>query len=172
MSLYITSRENKEGRNEVRQISLSDYTLRTPNSQMVARFKEEVCGNCGLELAMADPVNPRMQGPNIITGECPKCGQVQPMNIPDYVDFSYNTKESMIEILLSRQNQMSGMELLARDKIARKILDCTDGHVLLEEEEWNKLVKAINTIKGLGRPDIELVHRILEAKEPSVEEKK
>lgn len=172
MSLYITSRENKEGRNEVRQISLSDYTLRTPNSQMVARFKEKVCGNCGLELAMADPVNPKMQGPNILTGECPKCGQVQPMNIPDHIEVAYDTKESMIEILLSRQNQMSGMELLERDKIARKVLDGADGHVLLEEDEWNKLVKAVNTVKGLGKPDIELVRRILEAEETKVEEKK
>lgn len=90
----------------------------------------------------------------------------------EWTDLPYETKDSMIELLFARDLQLSGTELLVRDDLARKIRDCADGHILLEEEEWNKLVISANTIRGLGRPDVELVHRILKAEKVEVEEKK
>lgn len=146
----------------MRQVSLANYTARVPNNQRIARFKAAKCV-CSLELEMADPVNPKVLGPNILSGECPGCGLVQPMDIPDHINLLYDTKDSMIEMLLSRQNQMGATELLERDVIARKILVCTDGTITLEEEEWKKLTKAANTVKGLGKADIQCVRQILEA---------
>lgn len=90
----------------------------------------------------------------------------------EWTDLPYETKDSMIELLMARDLQLSGRELLNRDDLARKINDCTDGNILLEEEEWNKLVTTVETIRGLGRPDVELVRRILEAEKVEVEEKK
>lgn len=84
----------------------------------------------------------------------------------------YEVKDSMIELLLSRELRLSGRELLDRDDLAKKIRDCPDGSILLEEGEWNKLVQSAETITGLGRPDVELVRRILEAEKVEVEEKK
>lgn len=90
----------------------------------------------------------------------------------EWVDMPYEFRDSMIELLFARDLQLSGTELLERDDLARKIRDCADGHILLEEGEWNKLVISANTIRGLGRPDVELVRRILEAPKVEVEEKK
>jgi len=90
----------------------------------------------------------------------------------EWVDLPYETKDSMIELLFARDLQLSGAELLDRDDLARKIRDCADGHILLEEEEWKKLFTSVNTVKGLGRPDVEFVRRILEAPKVEVEPKK
>ena len=105
--------------------------------------------------------------PNPKAGEECKDGSVEPA----VVDLPYHVKESVVELLFARDNRLSGTELLARDKLAHKINDCPDGSVLLEEDEWNKLVTAINTVTGLGRTDVELVHRILEAEKVEVEVK-
>lgn len=89
-----------------------------------------------------------------------------------YVDSPYEVKDSLIELMMARDLQLSGTELLKRNELAQRILNCEDGHILLEEEEWGKLERAINTIKGLSRADVELVRRILEAPKIEVEEKK
>lgn len=90
----------------------------------------------------------------------------------EWIDLPYEVKDSITEVLFARDLQLSGRELLKRDDLARKLRDCADSNVLLEEEEWNKLVMAVETIKGLGRPDVELVRRILEAPKIEVEAKK
>lgn len=92
---------------------------------------------------------------------------------PETLDIPYDVKRSLVEMLLSRQLELSATALLERDEIARKILRCTDGFVLLEDEEYDKLVSAVNTVKGLGRQDVPLMRRILEeTKQIEVEEKK
>ncbi len=90
----------------------------------------------------------------------------------DWKELPYEVKDSMIELLFARDLQLSGPDILERDDLARKIRDCADGSILLEEEEWNKLVQSVNTIRGLGRTDVELVRRILKAEKVEVEAKK
>ncbi|MBA7714230.1 hypothetical protein ES703_123247 [subsurface metagenome] len=92
---------------------------------------------------------------------------------PETLDIPYDVKRSLVEMLLSKQLELNARALLERDEIARKILHCTDGFVFLEEEEYKKLVSAIETLRGLGRPDVPLMRRILEETEQvEVEEKK
>lgn len=90
---------------------------------------------------------------------------------PAMVDVPYLFKQSMIEILFARDNELNGMEILERDKLANKIYDCSDGTILLEEEEWGKFYSALEKVKGLGRVDVEFCHRILEAEKVEVEAK-
>lgn len=87
------------------------------------------------------------------------------------VDAPYNVKESLVTILFHPALKLEARELLRRDKLANKILDCKDGMVLLEEAEWQKLETAVNTISGYSRADIELVRRVLEAEQVEVAEK-
>jgi len=87
------------------------------------------------------------------------------------VELPYEVKNSMIEALFSRDLQLSAREALDRDDLARKIRDCPDGTILLEESEYSKLEKAVETIKGFGRTDIEFLRRILNAPEVEVEKK-
>ena len=90
---------------------------------------------------------------------------------PEMVDIPYHFKQSMIELLFARDNELNGMEVLERDKLANKIYDCPDGTILLEDAEWHKFYNALEAVKGLGRPDVEFVRRILEAEKIEVEAK-
>lgn len=93
--------------------------------------------------------------------------QIQPREL---VDMPYEVKSSLIELLFSRELHLSGPELLERDDLARKVRDC-DGVLLLEEPEWQKLKSSVESTTGFGRPDVELVRRIMNAKDVPVEEK-
>jgi len=88
------------------------------------------------------------------------------------VKLPYPVKDSMVEVLLSRELGLLAREALDREDLARKIRDCPDGSILLEEEEWKKLQTAVDTIKGWCRTDLEFLHRIIDAPEVPVEEKK
>lgn len=87
------------------------------------------------------------------------------------IEVPYDTKNSMIEILFSRELLLSAREALIRDDLAHKIKDCSNGTILLEEAEYAKLEKAVDTIKGFGRADVEFCRRILEAEKVEVEAK-
>lgn len=87
-------------------------------------------------------------------------------------DVEYDVKDSVAELLLSRALGLTGTDLLRNDELAHKIVDCKDGQFLLEDTEWERLANAVNTVQGLGRPDVELVRRILKAPVVEVEEKK
>lgn len=90
----------------------------------------------------------------------------------DDVELPYDVRNTMIELLLSRDLGLSAREALDREDLARKIRDSSDGTILLEEEEHKKLVAAIDTVKGWNRTDLQFLHRILDAPEVEVEEKK
>ncbi|KKK89728.1 hypothetical protein LCGC14_2730170 [marine sediment metagenome] len=86
-------------------------------------------------------------------------------------ELPYPVKGSMIDALLSRELGLSAREVLDREDLARRIRGCSDGSILVEEEEYKKLVSAIDTIKGWCRTDIEFLKRIFEAPEVEVEER-
>lgn len=88
------------------------------------------------------------------------------------VEVPYPVKNSMIELLLSRDLGLSAREALDREDLARRIRDNSDGTILLEEGEHAKLVAAVDTIKGWSRTDIEFLHRIIDAPVVPVEETK
>ena len=88
------------------------------------------------------------------------------------VELPYPVKESMVDILLSRELGLSARDALAREDLARKIRDCSDGSILIEEAEWEKLQAAVDMIKGWCRTDLEFLHRIIDAPVVEVEETK
>ena len=90
-------------------------------------------------------------------------GQLIPMD--------YNVKEMIVGVLLHPTLGITGAELYVRMPIADKIKNA-DGEVLLEEGEYAKVLSAVNTIKGFGMNDSEMVRRIVEAKEITVSETK
>lgn len=155
----------------MRQINLSNYSVPIRNDQGTAKFIEKQC-KCELDLTTADPVNPKVQSPTNASGECPKCGQTQPLVVPEFLDVPYEVKDSLIELLFARDLALTGVELVERDEIAQKIAKCEDGYVLLEDAEWAKLNRATEVVKGLGRSDVELIKRIVNAEKVEVEEKK
>ena len=88
------------------------------------------------------------------------------------VEFPYKFKDSVLLLLFSRELQLDGAELVKQNVLAMKLEQCKDDEILLENEEYNRIKRAIDTFKGFGRNDVELVTRINEAEVVEVEPKK
>lgn len=86
-----------------------------------------------------------------------------------FMSIDYNVKEMLVGVLLHPTLGITGAELYVRMPIADKIKQAND-EVLLEENEYAKVLSAVNTIKGFGMNDSEMVRRIVEAKEITVSE--
>jgi predicted AlkP superfamily phosphohydrolase/phosphomutase len=86
----------------------------------------------------------------------------------------YHVKESMVSCLLHPTLELTGRELLLRNKLATRIEEAEivegKGSILVEEEDYRKLRQAFETIKGFTKNDMELVRRVLEAEEIDVKE--
>jgi hypothetical protein len=84
----------------------------------------------------------------------------------------YHVKDSILNLMFIRELQLSGAELVKQNVLAMKLENCKDDEVLLEDEEYNRIKKAIDTFRGFNRNDVELVRRINEAEVVEVETKK
>lgn len=91
-----------------------------------------------------------------------------PGNMID-VEFPYEFKDSILNLMFIPQLQLSGAELVKQNVLAMKLETCKDDEILLEEDEYLRIKKAIDTFKGFGRNDVELVTRINQAAEVEVE---
>lgn len=81
----------------------------------------------------------------------------------------YGVKGSLIMCLLHPSLQLSGRELLLRNKIGEKIENAEE-FVLLEDAEYAKLESAFETVTGFSQNDVELVRRVFEAESIEVTE--
>ncbi len=81
------------------------------------------------------------------------------------IQLPYAVKDSILNLMFIKELQLTSAELVRQNMLAIKIESCKDSEVILEDEEWGRLKKAVNTFKGFIRDDIELVTRILEAEE-------
>jgi tRNA U34 5-methylaminomethyl-2-thiouridine-forming methyltransferase MnmC len=84
----------------------------------------------------------------------------------------FQVKESILEILFHPSLKLTGRELLKQNDLAEKIEKCNEDFILLETEEHNKILRALELTTGLGRNAVEFVKRILEAPDVKVEEKR
>lgn len=83
----------------------------------------------------------------------------------------YLVRDSIVEILFHPGLQLAAKDLLDRDTLARKIKDWPGDDLLLEEEEYKKVVSGMEALRGLGRHDVEFVKRILNAQTVEVQAK-
>jgi hypothetical protein len=75
----------------------------------------------------------------------------------------YKVKDSILNLMFTRDLQLSGAELVKQNILATKIETCKEDEILLEDEEYNRIKKALDTFKGFGRNDVELVTRVNDA---------
>lgn len=87
------------------------------------------------------------------------------------VEFPYKFKDSVLLLLFSRELQLDGAELVKQNVLAMKLEQCKDDEILLEEEEYQRVKKAVAVFKGFKRDDVELVTRINEAEVVEVKPK-
>ncbi len=87
-------------------------------------------------------------------------------------EFPYPVKDSILDLMFNRELQLNGAELVKQNVLAMKLEQCKDDTILLEDEEYSRIKRAIDTFKGFGRNDVEFVTRINEAEVVEVETKK
>ena len=75
----------------------------------------------------------------------------------------YHFKDSVLNLMFIRDLQLSGAELVKQNVLAIKIETCKDDEILLEEDEYQRIKRAVDVFKGFNRNDVELVTRINEA---------
>lgn len=81
----------------------------------------------------------------------------------------YQIKETIIGCLFHPDMKLPARDLVTTDKLAQKI-EAGELEVLLEDAEYEKVKKAIETQKGWQRGDLEFVTRILDAPEVPIKE--
>jgi len=92
------------------------------------------------------------------------------MKVPDQMnpgqeinaEHLFHFKDSVLNIMFIRELGLDGAELVKQNAVAMKIEGCKD-EVLLEEEEYKRIKKAVDTFKGFNRTHVEFVTRINDA---------
>jgi len=87
-------------------------------------------------------------------------------------EYPYRVKDSILNLLFHPDLQLTGAELVKQNVLAMKLELCKEDEILLEDEEWGRIKRAIDTFKGFSRNEVELVTRINEAAVVEVEPKK
>lgn len=85
-------------------------------------------------------------------------------------DIPYQVRDSLVLVLMHPDIKLNAVELLKRDIIGKKILECKEKEILLEESDWLKIKSAVESINGFTQNDVEFVRRVLEAPEVNVRE--
>lgn len=85
-------------------------------------------------------------------------------------EIDYGLKESLVEILFHPTLKLNSIKLLKQNDLAKKISDAGD-ELLLEEEEYSRMKEALEKIEGLGKNDVELVQRVVNAETVEVKPK-
>ena len=86
-------------------------------------------------------------------------------------EIPYPFMTSLLNLLFIPDLQLGGAELVRQNVLAMKLEQCKEDEILLEDEEYGRIKRAIDTFKGFGRNDVELVTRIDEAEVVEVEPK-
>ena len=88
----------------------------------------------------------------------------------------YDVKRSIENVMMATgevTTQKLGMaELLRRADVARKIADCEEDSILIEENEYQYVKKGFEAFQGFGINEVELCRRIENAETVEVTEKK
>jgi len=87
-------------------------------------------------------------------------------------EYPYHVKDSILNLLFIQDLQLTGAELVKQNVLAMKLESCKEDEILLENEEWGRIKRAVDTFKGFDRNAVELVTRINEAEVVEVEPKK
>lgn len=87
-------------------------------------------------------------------------------------EIPYDVKGSLISLLFHKELNLSALQLLDMDDLGRRIRDCKDKEIHLEEADYLKIKQAVDSFIGYGERDIELVRRVATAPQVEMEEKK
>ena len=90
--------------------------------------------------------------------------QMNPGRMID-AEIPYHFKDSILNLLFIPDLQLGGAELVKQNVLAMKLEQCKEDVIRLEDAEYSRIKLAVDTHKGFGRNDVELVTRVNESKE-------
>jgi len=82
----------------------------------------------------------------------------------------YDFKDAIIGLMFHPDLKLSGTELLKTNILAEKIMEAKK-EIFLEEEEYNRVKRSVDSFKGFSKNEVELVKRVLECPKIDVKEK-
>lgn len=82
----------------------------------------------------------------------------------------FPVRTNLIELLFHPDLQLGAEEAMRRDTLAHKIVDAPQEQILLEEEDYQRILGTVKKVKGFTRYAVELLHRIYDAPEVDVKE--
>ncbi len=85
--------------------------------------------------------------------------------------YPYGVKDSILNLLFTPDLQLTGAELVKQNALALKLEEFKGDVILLEDEEYIRIKRAVEAFKGFQRNDVQLVERINNAEKVEVEEK-
>lgn len=68
--------------------------------------------------------------------------------------------KSLVSLMFNPDLQIGFRELIESDKVAKKLEECKEDHVLLSEQEFGIIRDAVQKFKGYDRNALELVNRV------------
>jgi hypothetical protein len=82
---------------------------------------------------------------------------------------TFNVSDSVVGVLFA-QPGLTARDVLGLDDLKEKIRKHPEDSVLLEEADYQKILKAFEAFRGFRYNDVELVRRVLNAPEVKVQE--
>ena len=138
---------------KARKINLENYKVA---SNVRGRLLDKILTTPGVEPCLRDAERWRRE-------------ELDNLLSPGPIMQDYDVKGSIINVLFTLR--VSGKEAWEkRDPLAKK-LKVHNGHILLETDEYEMLLKAFEQFQGAGKNEEELLKRVFEAEEVEMEEK-
>jgi hypothetical protein len=86
----------------------------------------------------------------------------------EITEFPYLVRDSVIAVLFHPELKLTARQALDRDDIARKVRDCPEPFILLEDAEYALVRNSVETVKGFVQADVRFIRRVLDAPEVRV----
>jgi len=80
-----------------------------------------------------------------------------------------SVKDGLTTLMFQKGLNLSARDIISQDTLARRIEE-SNGSILVEESEYQRIRKAVESFTGYGRGDIPLIQRVLDAPDVPVKE--
>jgi len=86
-------------------------------------------------------------------------------------EVGFNVRTSLVAALFHPGLELTALTTRRNDKIAVKVEECKDDHLILNDEDYGIILNAVDTFTGYDRNAVEFIRRVQEAEEIEVEVK-
>lgn len=86
-------------------------------------------------------------------------------------ELNFNIRASLVAALFHQGLELTALTTRRNDKIATKIEECKDDHLILNDVDYGIILNAVDTFTGYDRNAVEFIRKVQEAEEIEVEVK-